>query len=109
MEEVIPIQLSTNSLGTEQSTVFPLQSRFKRTSDIVNIDGVGEVLTYGVSLTGVDRMGKRTTVSVKDISTNKSDVDVFIKRLTFNNASPIHLQELAEDYVAELSYAGLCV
>ncbi len=61
-------------------------------STIIDEDG-NEIETYGITC------GERV---VKDISTDKQKVEVLIDKCNKNNVSPIHLDDIIDDFLVDL-------
>lgn len=57
-------------------------------------EDIGHYTSYGIALKGTD-------IGVKDISTNKKEVEYLVKLLNKNQADPIHLKDIVQDFIVK--------
>ncbi|MCH5184799.1 MAG: hypothetical protein J1F64_01610 [Oscillospiraceae bacterium] len=70
---------------------------FAISENLIKNDG-GEYVSYGIEYYDDDG----TKRSLPDICTDKSAVESFVGRLNRNDASPVHILELTDDFLAGL-------
>ena len=79
------------------------------TSKVVEIEGA-EIQTYGISIIKNFRDEKKLIkwekANVNNICIEEDKIYEFAEKIALNRVTPIHLLEIAEDYVAECEEAG---
>lgn len=77
-------------IGEHGSAVY----KYKLTSTEKEIDGVGTVRVFGISI-----ISDNCVSNVEDISTDANAVTVLLNYLKANCCSPLHLHDVVEDYL----------
>lgn len=69
--------------------------RYRYYQTEIEIDGVGQCLTYGIRFS----CGKDCLADIEDVSTDLETVSEIVKKLNLHAVSPLHAAEVISDLI----------